>query len=483
MNVESTLRRGYLVCSALLLLALVYHLVAHKFHGRSLYAVVSAYAVLYFGYYYLFRYRAESLWQLLKPIFYFNLAIVILFYLGRFEFGLASNDFKVGFTYGNFWDFYFQALTVSDQTYKAANTGYFPFAYAISKLFAFLGGWRNGLYEVNGTMIRLYVVYLLLFLSPMILLIQEMKKSCKLDQERTWLLGIFVVVSYPFLFAVERGNFAIVSFFFLALMAYFYQRGQLRYCAVAGALLLSVKLLNIIFLLFLIRRCRKYWREFLLVFAGVSLLSLIYLFGFDYQKWAIFKLALLSPLQGLFPDLFKESFVVTDGGRLQGMTSIDSFRVLLKTLVTNATMNATTNIPVLDAVLMLVGVALLAFFYLRCARNASWQEELIIVLCVVMAFHSGAAEYNLLLLLVPLAYLAGEPMDGHVGQLMRYVGICLMLSGGVVLYLVALPEPSGFYNSASPKSFLVPFGLVAGIVTILANAYQRRKTVSASLAG
>jgi hypothetical protein len=253
---------------------------------------------------------------------------------------------------------------------------------------------------------------------------------------------------------------------------------------VAGALLLSVKLLNIIFLVFLIRRCRKYWREFLLVTAAVSLLSLIYLFGFDYEKWAIFKLALLSPLQGLFPSLFKESFVVTDGGRLQGMSSIDGFRVLLKTLVTNTSINDVTDIAALDAVLMLFGAVLLIFFYIRCARNASWQEELMVVLCVVMAFHSGAADYNLLLLLVPLAYLADESMEGHVGRLMRYAGLYFMLSGGVTLYLVAVTtDPNTAYLTASPKSLLVPFGLVANIAIILANAYRPRKTVSAPSAG
>lgn len=482
-TVDSFLMALYGACSALLLMAIAFNTVFSTADARGGYGFLATAVVLCFSYYLVFvRTEPEGLVDTLSPVLFFNLVIVVLFYYAGFEFGFKRNDFKVGFTYSNFWDFYYQALTAAEETFETVNTGYFPFSYAISKFFAVLAGWRPGFHNIRSGTVLIYFIFLMVFLSPLVLLAREIVVSKRFRGEKVFFLGLFLAICYPVLFAVERGNFVIISFFFLALMLYFYNRGKLGWCTVCAGLLVSLKVVNLLFVVFVLRYCFRQLGLFLGVVVSVTVGSLIALFGFNVDKWAVFKYALVAPFGHMVPDVVQQVFVATDGGKLQGgAAGIEAFRVLLRTLIYSVNANLTSDIAIWNLFLLAAGFVFFVYFYVRCRKTADWLDEVMVLTTIPLLFHSASAEYNLLLLMPALMLIASRETSLYHNMLLRFSGLFLMLSGGIVIALVRVD--SGQFNSVTPKSFLVPFSLLALLLTIYVRKDLDRPGSSAEHAG
>jgi|GEM_PF-6873567 len=474
MNVDNAnrfLKAVYLVCSALLLMAIAFNTVMTRAIARGVYGFVATAFVLCFSYYLVFVRQRKSWVDILKPVFFFNLVIVVLFYYAGFEFGFPRNEFKIGFTYGNFWDYYFQSLTVAEGTFEAINTGYFPFSYALAKLFTFLSGWRLGYHNIRQATIVIYTVYLMVFLSPLILLGREIIIANRLKGDGVFFLVVFLAICYPILFVVERGNYAIVSFFFLSLMLYFYDRGKHGWCAMCAGFLIALKVVNVVFVIFVLRYCFRQLGIFFGTIISATCCSLIFLFGFDFSKWALFKYALVAPFGHMVRNVAQQYFVATDGGKLQGgAAGFEAFRVLLHTLFYSVKINLVSDVPAWNLFLLALGLVSVIYFYVRCRKSADWLDEILVLTTVPLLFHSASAEYNLLLLMPAFMLIAARGASLYNDALMRFSGLFLMLSGGVVIWLVKV-DASETFNSATPKSFLIPFSLLGILLTIYTKQY------------
>ena len=100
------LKKLYWICAILLLFAIAFNTVVSGAVARGVYGFAATAFVLYFSYYLVFLTKEADGWvDILKPVLFFNLTIVVLFYYAGFEFGFPRNEFKIGFTYSNFWDF------------------------------------------------------------------------------------------------------------------------------------------------------------------------------------------------------------------------------------------------------------------------------------------------------------------------------------------------------------------------------------------
>jgi hypothetical protein len=466
-SITGFLKVLYSICATLLLAAIAFNTIATGAVARGAYGFTATAFVLYFSYCLVFLHRQASSWvDILKPVFFFNLVIVVLFYYAGFEFGFPRNDFKIGFTYSNFWDFYYQSLTAAEGTFETINTGYFPFAYAISKLFAFLSGWKPGFHNIRQGTVVIYCIYLLVFLSPLVLLAREIVLYNRIRGDAVFFLGLFLAICYPILFAVERGNFAIISFFFLSLMLYFYNRGKHGWCAVCAGFLVSLKIVNVLFAIFVLRYCFRQLGMFFGTIVSVTCCSLVFLFGFDIAKWAVFKYALVAPFGHMVPDVAQQLFIATDGGKLQGgAAGVEAFRVLLRTLMFSVNTNLTSDIPGWNLFLLAAGFAFFVYFYAKCHKTADWLDEVMVLTTIPLLFHSASAEYNLLLLMPALMLVASRKASLYNNTLLRFASLFLMLSGGVVIWLVKV-NSAELFNSATPKSFLVPFSLLGILLTI-----------------
>jgi len=157
---------------------------------------------------------------------------------------------------------------------------------------------------------------------------------------------------------------------------------------------------------------------------------------------------------------------VTDGGKLQGgAAGIEAFRVLLRTLMFSVNTNLTSDIPGWNLFLLAAGFAFLVYFYAKCRETADWLDEIMVLTTIPLLFHSASAEYNLLLLMPALMLVASRKASLYNNTLLRFASLFLMLSGGVVIWLVKV-NSAELFNSATPKSFLVPFSLLGILLTI-----------------
>ena len=151
--------------------------------------------------------------------------------------------------------------------------------------------------------------------------------------------------------------------------------------------------------------------------------SLIFLFGFDFSKWALFKYALVAPFGHMVRNVAQQYFVATDGGKLQGgAAGFEAFRVLLHTLFYSVKTNLVSDVPAWNLFLLAMGLVSIIYFYVRCRKTADWLDEILVLTTVPLLFHSASAEYNLLLLMPAFMLIAARGATLYNDALMRFSG-------------------------------------------------------------
>jgi len=197
----------------------------------------------------------------------------------------------------------------------------------------------------------------------------------------------------------------------------------------------------------------------------VNLISYYYIFGTDFTNLRLFSEIFKAPFQGITKNV-REVYVVTDGGAIQGMSSWDSYRIMLNILLFNIKSNLTTNTPVYNVIYGFTGLVILGYYYCKnlVVTESKCYVECLTLLMVGMAFHTGSADYNLILL-TPLIFLILKQYDfSSAHDIVKPLFILFSLIGGYVLYLVPLEPHSKTYLSMSLKSLLTPFLLTYSII-------------------
>ena len=140
---------------------------------------------------YIFK-KHQSLHEALPPIVLVNIFLLLLFYVIRYELRIPLNYFRVGFTYDNFWDFYYQLLTAADGSYKTVSTGYLPLSQAISKFLAKIDRWNGLSPNVSVRTINTYIIFYFICISPIFLYLKRFKDKLNANQ---YYFSIFLVFS------------------------------------------------------------------------------------------------------------------------------------------------------------------------------------------------------------------------------------------------------------------------------------------------
>jgi hypothetical protein len=180
----------------------------------------------------------------------------------------------------------------------------------------------------------------------------------------------------------------------------------------------------------------------------------------------MFKYALVAPFGHMLRNVVQQYFITTDGGKLQGgVAGIEGFRVLLHTLFYSVKTNLVSDIGWWNLVLLAMGLLSVIYFYLACRKSADWLDEIMVLTVVPLLFHSASADYNLLLLMPAFMIVAARASSVYNNTLLRFSNLFLILSGGVVIWLVRV-DVSEVFNSATPRSLLVPFSLLGILLTV-----------------
>lgn len=403
---EISLTLGFLILISVTITCYAYSILEHDYQniikllGICLLASSAIFALLFFRTKFTMRSAFITILSL-------NILFLLLAYLHGYEVGGPRQAFRIGFTYSNFWDFYYQLLTVSDETYTAIATGYLPFSWLFAKLYAVLDGWSGNGPDLKASTKLYYFSFFLISVAPLLLFANAVRE--RWGVERALAFTLFVAISYPIIFVFERGNFVLLSFGFLTLAVYAHWRKNQWLTMFFFSAFFSLKVVNFLLILTYARTfgMRKLFLMLSLALA-IQTVSLFLVTG-DISQWQMFAEAFYSPFQGMLNYFnitpiskgFEMEFIVTDGGRLQGMTSVDTIRVLVFTILNDVKLNLTSITPELNLLYNFVGVIALVYYFLRHWRSFDFYTEIIALLTLLMFIHTGSAEYNLILL-IPL---------------------------------------------------------------------------------
>ena len=428
-------------------------------------------------------FNIESLHECLSWIAALNALFIVCFVVLNYEVGIPKNYLKVGFTYSNFWDFYYQLLLVAEESYKTISTGYLPLSWAISAFFSRLDGWEGSSPNISKYTIAYYFLFFSICISPLLLVIQRTVYRVR-DFKGVLIASLFFGTTYPMLFVFERGNFVLVSFFALCLALYFFHLKQKHLSTIFFAVFFSLKLVNAVLLVTFCRFFGVRRTAFLVLYCIlIEVLATLYVFDGDITQIVIFSAALLAPFQGLLVDAQQTSFIVTDGGRLQGMTSWDNLRVILRVLINDIRINETTVKPFMNFGYNLCLLCGFVYYFAKNLTPSNIYLEIIAVLCLVFAFHSGSAEYNLILLYPPLILLMSDCKFKDVEAIAKPLLSFLFCLITVPIILLHVDPHSSLLLSGGVRTLSIPLFLTAVFLIATHKKVQLHQTIQTQISG
>ena len=411
-----------------------------------------------------------------------NVIFLLAAYLTTYDVGGPKNYFKIGFTYSNFWDFYYQLLLAADKSYLTIASGYFPLAWTFSDFFAQVDGWSGAGPEIKWSTKIMYFMVFGICMSSFLLFFNDLKG--KFTTKNAILIILFIAISYPILFAYERGNFVIISLFFLTPALYAYWKNNIPVSIIFFALFFSMKTVNLILLPTFIRFFGIRYTVYLSVLIlTIQIASLFYVTG-GLSQAPMFGEALFAPFWGVLSSLpitftsagFQQNYIATDGGRLQGITNLDTIRVLFHTIIYDVRLNIisiTTNLQILYNVIGLTGVS---YYFIKNWKVGDIYAEIIAILSLMMFAQSSSAEYNLILLYpaVMILLLTGKWQQYKLG--LKSLILMTVSMGSLPIYMVQVYPDADLFIAAGVKALWVPYFLVVSFFIFSTN----QKTVNQS---
>lgn len=409
--------------------------------------------------------------ELIAPTLFFNIFVLFIYYLSSFELGLPSNIFRISFNFGNFMDFITLPATYNSRTFDWISTGHFPLAYALSKFFSDISGWEKNSIDVR-QMIYLYFGVYIIFMLPLLILINNSLKKLNIDSKIKFLYWIFFLGSYPILVGFERGNFALIASSLMSIYVLMYQKNSFRVCAIIVGVAASIKTINLVFLLLLISRSKR--DELLIaiaVFIFVTILSLIYIFGFTPSEWLIFAKAIMAPINS--------SVIFTDANKLIATSGWDSFRSFIYVLLNGISSDITSHSNIFSRLMLIFAGILFILFLLFRKKPYLWYQEAIFIISLPLAFHSSSGDYNIAIL-IPflLVMLVNYKFNNNSYIFSIYSLTFILISGFALGYISCCGDGTGRSIAISIKSALTPFALTAGCILILNNLFSSYKVNS-----
>lgn len=345
---------------------------------------------------------------ILLPLF-INVGLIVLAYYASYgaESGIKPPFLKIGFWYGNFNDF-FNAAWVARRhgILEHISTGYFPFSPLMAQISARLLDWegKDTLLR-NGKFLMVYSIYFLLCVSPVFYMLWDRIIKRVEGGHRplyAFLMVLFMMTSYPFIFAFERGNYALVSLFFLSLSLIYFERSKMK-SVIYLSLFFSIKVLNLVFLLFLFKHYRR--RQYILsfgIFVLVQLLSLMLMGKMNVEF-------ILNSFKGMYDAIFASGLVFNDEVKITASSGVEALRTIVYLTYNNITSDIASENRIVKPFLMAAGLISLAFYYLRARGRVNYIEHGMMLLLVPLLFHSNAADYtNMLLVPFTVLYFVSE---------------------------------------------------------------------------
>jgi hypothetical protein len=270
---------------------------------------------------------------------------------------------------------------------------------------------------------------------------------------------ILTFFAYPFLFALDRANFEVFLFFFLALFIIFFKQEKFLVSSLLLAIPIGMKLFPAVFLvLFANKKGFKYILStvfFVLIFNMFSLL--------------LFPGAMLANLKGMMfmQNIYMKMYVIGNDGLAYGHSLFGVMKTIMYTLgYSHDAMFAGKTI--LNAYLM---VAFLVFTllaaYIFFIETTLWKKIVLLVFSMNL-FPYVSADYKLMYLFIPLFQFI---QDEEVG---RYDSAYLVLFG-----LLLIPKQYYFFHdNISISIILTPLLMIMMSIVIIREGLMQKKQMN-----
>jgi len=289
-------------------------------------------------------------------------------------------------------------------TKSTCQIGYLPFGALINCLFALFASKKLAL-----------LFFLTLFIVGWIFFVY---KNFKLDNKLDNLNSFFTItfLSYPFLFAIDRGNLELYMFLLLSCFCFFCtsrKRNLSNLALLCLSLAIAIKPFPVLLMILLIDK--KKWKEILVVIALVLLICILSLF--------CFKGGLLQNIQSLRSNQILILHATTNPpsglnygwniGWGYGHSLFGALKVFLAYFLTTFHID---NVKAwIDSLLRFNSI--LSFFififvtwYTLTIEKVFWKK-LFLLIFVMLVTSPISGDYRLLSLFIPLAFFVNEPQE------------------------------------------------------------------------
>lgn len=314
----------------------------------------------------------------------FAVIIVVGFALSVFYHYVLSNYFGLNYypyntflfspgdKFNDFFNIY--RATIGLDPYVFPVSVYFPFTFSIMYLFTIL----NTKY-----IFALLTIAFIGFFATYIY-----KNISFLDRTNKYLFVFsFTFMTYPILFALDRGNVEIFLFVFLALFMYAYQKGEDWKSMIFLSFAIAMKLYPIVFItLFLADKKYKQAIITILLVIGISLLSASILNG-----------GIINSFAGISSNLalFNKGYVGTDQGLQHNSSLYGLFEISQRFFLPGLSF-------LVSYYLYIVSIFLGAIFlYVLFIEKTLWKKVALLTLSIIL-FPQVSFDYKLIHLFIPI---------------------------------------------------------------------------------
>ncbi len=287
--------------------------------------------------------------------------------------------------------------------------GYLPFGYCVSFLFSLVHPWQLSC----GIFIVLFIVFLWQFI-----------RKCLYDRQKIHIsevinLLILTALTYPVLFILDRTNFDIVVFIFIALFALYYQKGKKTLAVILLAIPIAMKGYPLVLLT--IPLLEKRFKDIAITGSLVVLLEAFSL--------AIFKDGLILEFSKMMTSFGTAFSIAFDAGALiRFNSSLYTFLLFLWPSLSDTTWFS--KVYFFTALLLFGGVAWTMF-----KQKFPFWKNLFLITLIMILFPQSSGDYRLVMLFPPLMFFLTAEEHSKLDVLIIFLsGLILIPKAYYIFY-------------------------------------------------
>lgn len=316
---------------------------------------------------------------------------------------------------------------------------YFPFTYVLIFLF---------------TVFNWVLAYIILFGGFLVFLITALWRHLQSTEVVDRILAVFtlVIISYPVLFAFERGNFELIVFIFLGCFVFLYQNNRDNLAVILLACAIAMKVYPAVFaILFVIDRK---WTQLIQTACCAALFTAL--------SAALLEGGISSSIYGVQRALlfFEANFINSVHG-LQHNSSI-YVPIYLSFIESGTSRYIAKYYPLLAVIIFLC-----AFLYLKLTVNAFWKKIAILSFLIIL-LPQVSYDYKLIYVYLPLILFLGEIKQSKYDALYA-----------VIFGLLLIPKDYYYFNYFISINGLINACLMLIFIVVL--TFDKDRKIDANL--